>query len=64
MHIATIDKSSSLLMYHKGFAEVFRAEHRGRLVAVKSIVIYTTSNFEAVASVNASLFWFWSNVCL
>lgn len=55
MHIATIDRSSSLAMYSGGFADVFRAKHRGRPVVVKSIRIRAGSNLEVVARVNISL---------
>jgi hypothetical protein len=56
MHTAIIDKNPSSMMYRGGFADVFRAEHRGRPVAVKSIRISAGSNLEMVASVNVSLF--------
>jgi len=56
MHIAVVSKASDLPVCRGGFVEVFRAEHGGRLVAVKCIRVYANSNLELVASVNPPLF--------
>ena len=63
MHITVVDMTSSLPIYHGDFADTFRAEYRGRPVAIKSFRIHSSSNFEAISGVSASVFVFRSDVC-
>ena len=41
--------------YHGGFAEVWKAEHKGREVAVKVLKVYASSNLTKVTKVCSSL---------
>ena len=64
MHITIIcDYTSSPPIYSGGSADIFRAEHGGHPVAIKSLRIYSFSNFEAIATVSASVFVFRSDFC-
>jgi len=64
MHIAIlIDKTWGDALFRGGRTDIYRAEHGGRPVAVKSIRTYTTSNLEEVTGVNAPLFVFWGDFC-
>ena len=63
MHIAVIDKTSRELMVCGGFADIYRAEHGGRPVAVKCIRTYAAYDLERVAGVNAPLFVFRGDFC-
>jgi len=64
MHIAiTCDYPSSSPIYRGGYADVFRAEHGGHPVAIKSLRVYSTSNLEVIVIVSVSVFVFRSNFC-
>ena len=42
--------------YHGGFAEVWKAEHKGREVAVKVLKVYASSNLAKVTRVCSPVF--------
>lgn len=49
------DRSDTPL-YHGGYADVWKGEHKGRQVAIKVLRVYSTSDFEKITSVGPHSF--------